>query len=312
MATTINKGNLEAILTEAVKTSLGKKSRTEIIKSISDDAQNKFSRENQKFNTSVTQRKNDLSDHTDKRRTLLKEDHVPELPEAENGYMFSGRLIDETDGKPIPYARLRIMDLDREDDDPLGTVTTDSSGKFCLFYTHEDFEDADAVPEIYVEVLDEQDRVILRTRRSMVEKTPKNAWYEISVDAGKLPENVKKTRGALTGITDKQTRRLSRLTTVVTFKKPVLSSIVTASGTSRSVRLKANAAGATDRPQSGAAPSLIDIKGLGKVSVKKLEKTKIKTVKSFASASTDRIAKSLNISPKKAQAMKDDAKALLK
>ncbi len=315
MAKTIKPGNLEALLVEVVTSSMGKPAKTGMLKSISAEAKSRFSLEKEKFNTSVTQRKNDLADHMNKRRMVLREDSAPEPAEVEDGFVYGGRLIDERDKKPIPYARIRLMDLDRKEDDPLGIVTSDSSGNFSLFYTHADFKDTDAVPEIYAEILDENDRVILRTKRSMIEKTPRNAWYEIAVDADKLPDSVKKTIGSLTRINDRQTKRISRLMTVTTLKKPIaVSRFTPTSGRSVRTRVEMENIPAAEKgtQKKGEKISLADVAGLGKVSVKKLIAGRITTVKSFTKASTQRISKILNISGKRAQALKENAKSLLK
>ncbi len=315
MAKTIKPGNLEALLAEVVTSSMGKPAKTGMLKSISAEAKRTFSRKNETFNTSVTQRKKDLADHMDKRRMVLREDSVPEPVDVEDGFVYGGRLIDERDRKPIPYARIRVMDLDRKEDDPLGIVTSDSSGNFSLFYTHEDFKDTDAVPEIYAEILDENDQVILRTKRSMIEKTPRNAWYEIAVDADKLPDSIKKTRGSLSRINKQQTKRLSRLTTVTILKKPIaVSSFTLAPGRSVTTGGKMITVPAVKKgiQKKGEKISLAHVAGLGKVSVEKLMDNRITTVKAFIKAPNQQISKILNISEERILALKENGKSLLK
>ncbi len=258
----------------------------------------------------------DVRDHIARRRTALARLTAPAPAKSEKDRTFSGRLVDEQDGEPIPYTRIRIMDLDRKDHDQLGVAITDSMGNFSLAFSAKQFDDPDARPELYCEVLDENDHVLVRTRRSMVEKTPTHAWVRIPVDAQQLPAAVRKSKGALLRVYEADDRRLSRAATITGFPKESRRSpsVTVASGHNPTDRVSAAGAKTPKRKQSRAADTgrrLTDITGLGKGYERRLNEHNIKSIRALATEKPERIAQTLRVNKAKADAFIREANALL-
>lgn len=54
-------------------------------------------------------------------------------------YVVCGRIVNCKDKVPVRGLRVEAFDVDLIQDDPLGSATTDEKGKFCIWYTEEDF-----------------------------------------------------------------------------------------------------------------------------------------------------------------------------
>lgn len=104
------------------------------------------------------------------------------------GFRIRGRILDEKDGQGLANVKIVAKDLDRKTDEVIGTAITDWEGRYSIAYRAEDFADPDRKPEIYLEVYDDEDKLLTRTSRSFIDKTAKDATLSATVSSRTLPQ----------------------------------------------------------------------------------------------------------------------------
>jgi hypothetical protein len=85
------------------------------------------------------------SEETGERRSHAFDYRIPDnfyckLLEALGRRVICGHVLAQ-DGEPLSNAQVQAFDADITQDDPIGTATTGSSGRFLIYYTEDDFDD---------------------------------------------------------------------------------------------------------------------------------------------------------------------------
>lgn len=126
----------------------------------------------------------------------LKATDTRPIPQPQKDhYIVFGRVTDRKSGLGLPNVVLRIFDLDRKQDDLLGSAQTDDDGYYRLEYPAQAIADErDRKAEIYIQVLDETGAIVHQTPRSFFEKAGPVHELDIVIDGAKLPANMELAR----------------------------------------------------------------------------------------------------------------------
>ncbi len=106
---------------------------------------------------------------------------------AEGRFVAAGRIVDRDIGAGLPNVRVRAFDLDRKYDDLLRITRTDELGYYRIEYSETDFDELDKKPEMYIEVLDEEDRVLYTSSKSFIHKAGEVEVINVQLDGTMLP-----------------------------------------------------------------------------------------------------------------------------
>ena len=86
-------------------------------------------------------------------------------PRADKEWVVSGTVTNE-EGKGLAGLLVKAYDRDVKYDDLLGAVTTNAKGHYKIVYKTQDFSEAEAAPDLFVEVYDMQQRQLFSTRNN--------------------------------------------------------------------------------------------------------------------------------------------------
>lgn len=126
----------------------------------------------------------------------IKQADTRPAPEPREGrYVVAGRITDKKSGAGMPNVAITVFDLDRKQDDLLGSTRTDDHGYYRFEYTERQADDrADRKAEIYLQVLDETGAVLHQTPRSFFDKAGPIYELDAAIDGAKLPRNLELAR----------------------------------------------------------------------------------------------------------------------
>ena len=109
------------------------------------------------------------------------------VPADPNRFIVAGRVTDQVTGHGLPHVRVRATDLDRRHDDVVGEARTDALGYYRIEYTAAVIDERDQNPETYIEVLDNEGKVLFTSTKSFIQKAGQSAFIPAAVDGWKLP-----------------------------------------------------------------------------------------------------------------------------
>lgn len=137
-----------------------------------------------------------LENDAARRIEQIKQADIRPAPAPREGrYVVIGRLTDKKSGVGLPNVAINLFDLDRTQDDLLGSTRTDDHGYYRFEYTERQVDDrADRKAEIYLQVLDETGAVLHQTPRSFFDKAGPVYELDAVIDGAKLPRNLELAR----------------------------------------------------------------------------------------------------------------------
>jgi hypothetical protein len=101
--------------------------------------------------------------------TLLTLDPLPEKVKIGDKMVFTGRLTDMTNGKPMVEATVIILDRDIGKDDLLGEGVTDAEGAYRVEWEVRKVDEFDDKAEVYAKFEGDEDHRSSHTKQCVVE-----------------------------------------------------------------------------------------------------------------------------------------------
>jgi hypothetical protein len=101
--------------------------------------------------------------------TLLTLDPLLEKVKIGEKIVFTGRLTDTTNGKPMAEATVLILDRDIGKDDLLGEGVTDAEGAYRVEWEARKVDEFDDTAEVYAKFEGDEDHRSCHTKRYVVE-----------------------------------------------------------------------------------------------------------------------------------------------
>jgi len=244
----------------------------------------------------LTQRRRRLEAYAGRERRVV--------PALAGRFVVAGHVTDGATGVGLPNLRVRATDLDRKHHDLLGEVRTDAMGYYRIEYTAEQFADSgEGMPEVFIEVFDDQDATIFTSPRSFVMKSGKTEFVAAEVDGAKVPAS-RALGGKVQGTV---TRRLTSFERrAKTLAQPVgefLHEVPVRLGGAVAGRLPAAA-------RSGVAVTAV--KGIGGVLAKRLAARGVRDADAVAELKAAHLDEILNVGHARAEAMVKDARRLVR
>jgi len=134
-----------------------------------------------------------LQQNLDQRRKRLEsyaKRKRPVVAGKGDNFVVAGQVTDKASGNGIPNLIVKAIDKDRKYDDMLGTTRTDALGYYRIEYSEADFKEKDNKPETFIEVMDDNNKVLFRSTRSFIEKAGKTEKIDAEIDGSAVPDKL--------------------------------------------------------------------------------------------------------------------------
>lgn len=228
------------------------------------------------------------------------------VPSAPDRFIVAGRVTDQETGVGLPHVRVRATDLDRREHDVLGYVRTDALGYFRLEYGAEDIDEADQIPETFIEVLDDEGAVLFTSTKSFVQKTGQAAFIPAAIEGDRLATNLRMAEKVSAAV-DHRHQELAQRQRVLSHRAEVVVDV----GREIPGRVALPAREDATTPPAAGAPQrpVTDVKGVGPAFRERLDRQGVTDVAGLARMKPAQVAKILNVSENRAKAIVTDARS---
>lgn len=188
--------------TTAVPPWMIKKGRTDkwtevelpILKHMVTQLAQKHAKAAEESNETYSKRRNDIQQIVEKRRKRLEaytRRRRVVVAGEKNKFVIAGQVTDKRTGVGLPNVKVNTFGIDRKDEGRIDSTHTDALGYYRIEYDEVDFKDlGEEMPQIYIEVVDENEKALYTSPKPFVQKTGKSEHLDVVLEGDNVPSSL--------------------------------------------------------------------------------------------------------------------------